>query len=68
MAKVGGREGGAITAACFLSRFTKKYRWAHLDIAGIAWNGGKEKGGTGRPVALLTQWLLERSGVLRQAD
>ena len=61
MANVGGREGGAITAACFLSRFTKDYRWAHLDIAGIAWNGGKEKGGTGRPVALLTQWLLERS-------
>ncbi len=68
MANVGGREGGAITAACFLSRFTKDYRWAHLDIAGIAWNGGKEKGGTGRPVALLTQLLLERSGVLRQAD
>ncbi|MBK1716885.1 leucyl aminopeptidase [Thiocystis violacea] len=62
MANVGGREGGAITAACFLSRFTKKYRWAHLDIAGIAWLGGKEKGGTGRPVALLTQWLLDRSG------
>jgi leucyl aminopeptidase len=64
MANVGGRDGGAITAACFLSRFTKKYRWAHLDIAGITWLTGKEKGGTGRPVALLTQWLLERAGQL----
>ncbi|MBK1722711.1 leucyl aminopeptidase [Thiocystis violacea] len=65
IANIGGREAGAVTAACFLSRFTKKYRWAHLDIAGIAWVGGKEKGGTGRPVALLTQILLERSGVLK---
>ncbi|MBK1693544.1 leucyl aminopeptidase [Chromatium weissei] len=64
MANVGGREGGAITAACFLSRFTKEYRWAHLDIAGVAWISGKEKGGTGRPVALLTQFLLERSGLM----
>ncbi|PQJ96897.1 leucyl aminopeptidase [Chromatium okenii] len=64
MANVGGREGGAITAACFLSRFTKEYRWAHLDIAGVAWLSGKEKGGTGRPVALLTQFLLERSGLI----
>ncbi len=68
MANVGGRDGGAITAACFLSRFTKDYSWAHLDIAGVAWVGGKEKGGTGRPVALLTQFLLERSGVLTAAD
>jgi leucyl aminopeptidase len=67
MANVGGREGGAITAACFLSRFTKDYPWAHLDIAGVAWIGGKEKGGTGRPVALLTQFLLERSGILTSA-
>ncbi len=65
MANVGGREGGAITAACFLARYTKDYRWAHLDIAGVAWIGGKEKGGTGRPVALLTQLLLERRGVLK---
>ncbi len=65
MANIGGRDGGAITAACFLSRFTKKYRWAHLDIAGIAWLSGKEKGGTGRPVALLTQLLLERGGALK---
>ncbi|NEV60441.1 leucyl aminopeptidase [Thiorhodococcus minor] len=64
IANIGGRDAGAVTAACFLSRFAKKYRWAHLDIAGIAWNSGKEKGGTGRPVALLTQLLLERSGVL----
>ncbi|NEX21580.1 leucyl aminopeptidase [Thiorhodococcus mannitoliphagus] len=64
IANIGGRDAGAITAACFLARFTKKYRWAHLDIAGIAWTSGKEKGGTGRPVALLTQLLLERSGAL----
>ena len=64
MANIGGRDGGAITAACFLSRYTKKYRWAHLDIAGTAWVSGKEKGGTGRPVALLVQILLARSGVL----
>ncbi|KXX66117.1 leucyl aminopeptidase [Marichromatium gracile] len=67
MANVGGREGGAITAACFLSRFTKDYRWAHIDIAGTAWLGGKEKGGTGRPVALLTELLLARAGVAPKA-
>jgi len=61
IANVGGREGGAITAACFLSRFTKKFRWAHLDIAGTAWLTGKEKGATGRPVPLLTQYLIDRS-------
>jgi len=60
MANIGGREAGTITAACFLSRFTEKYRWAHLDIAGVAWKGGNEKGATGRPVALLTQFLLDR--------
>ncbi|MGB1581883.1 MAG: leucyl aminopeptidase family protein, partial [Nevskiales bacterium] len=58
VANVGGREAGAITAAAFLSRFTKKLRWAHLDIAGTAWNSGKDKGATGRPVPLLTEWLL----------
>jgi leucyl aminopeptidase len=58
MANIGGREAGTITAACFLSRFTKKYRWAHIDIAGVAWKGGKEKGATGKPVSLLTQYLL----------
>lgn len=60
MANIGGREAGTITAACFLSRFTEKYRWAHLDIAGVAWKGGSEKGATGRPVSLLTQFLLDR--------
>jgi leucyl aminopeptidase len=67
MANVGGREAGAVTAACFLARFTKSYRWAHLDIAGTAWLNGKEKGSTGRPVALLTQLLLERSGQITKA-
>jgi leucyl aminopeptidase len=61
MANIGGRAGGTITAACFLSRFTKKYRWAHLDIAGTAWKSGKEKGATGRPVPLLTQFLIGRA-------
>jgi leucyl aminopeptidase len=60
MANIGGREAGTITAACFLSRFTGEYRWAHLDIAGVAWKQGKEKGATGRPVPLLTQYLLDR--------
>lgn len=55
---IGGRAGGSITAACFLSRFTKDYRWAHLDIAGTAWKSGKEKGATGRPVPLLAQYLI----------
>ncbi len=62
IANIGGREAGTITAACFLSRFTKKYRWAHLDIAGTAWlSGKKNKGATGRPVPLLTQYLIDRS-------
>ncbi len=60
MANVGGREGGAITAACFLSRFTKKFRWAHLDIAGTAWLSGDNKGATGRPVSLLMQYILDK--------
>jgi leucyl aminopeptidase len=58
MSNVGGREAGSITAACFLSRYTKKFRWAHLDIAGTAWLGGDKKGATGRPVSLLVQYLL----------
>ena len=62
VANVGGREGGAITAASFLSRFAGDYRWAHLDIAGVAWRGGKTKGATGRPVRLLSQFLLDRAG------
>lgn len=61
IANIGGRAGGSITAACFLSRFTKKYDWAHLDIAGTAWKSGKEKGGTGRPVPLLTTFLMQRA-------
>jgi leucyl aminopeptidase len=61
MANIGGRSAGTITAACFLSRFTEKYSWAHLDIAGTAWKNGKEKGSTGRPVPLLTQFLLSRA-------
>ena len=60
-ANIAGRAGGSITAACFLSRFTKKYDWAHLDIAGIAWKEGKEKGATGRPVPMLTTWLLAQA-------
>jgi leucyl aminopeptidase len=61
MANIGGRAGGSITAACFLSRYAKKYDWAHLDIAGTAWKSGKEKGGTGRPVPLLTTFLIQRA-------
>ncbi len=60
-ANIGGRPAGAVTAACFLARFTKKFKWAHLDIAGIAWKSGKEKGATGRPVPLLTQFLIDRA-------
>lgn len=56
----GGRDGGTITAACFLSRFTEKYQWAHLDIAGTAWKSGANKGATGRPVAMLIQYLLDQ--------
>jgi len=61
MANIGGMPAGSVTAACFLSRYTSAYRWAHLDIAGTAWKSGKEKGATGRPVPMLTQFLLSRS-------
>ncbi|MBV1911473.1 MAG: leucyl aminopeptidase [Kangiellaceae bacterium] len=61
MSNLGGRGAGTITAACFLSRYTKKYQWAHLDIAGTAWKTGKAKGATGRPVPLLTQYILSRA-------
>ena len=61
MANIGGRSAGTITAACFLSRFTKEFKWAHLDIAGTAWMSGKEKGATGRVVPLLSQYLIDRS-------
>ncbi len=60
---IAGRAGGSITAACFLARFTGKYKWAHMDIAGTAWNSGKEKGATGRPVPLLAKFLMNRAGV-----
>jgi leucyl aminopeptidase len=59
---IGGRPAGAVTAACFLARFAGKFKWAHLDIAGTAWKSGKEKGATGRPVPLLTQFLVNRAG------
>jgi leucyl aminopeptidase len=61
MANIGGREAGTITGACFLSRYAKNFKWAHLDIAGTAWKTGKEKGATGRPVPLLVQFLLNRA-------
>lgn len=61
---IGGPAGGSVTAACFLGRFTKNYQWAHLDIAGTAWLEGKEKGATGRPVSLLTQFLINRADEL----
>ena len=60
IANIGGPPAGSVTAACFLARFTKAYRWAHLDIAGTAWRGGKDKGATGRPVPLLVQYLLNQ--------
>jgi len=60
IANIGGREAGTITAACFLSRFTKKLNWAHLDIAGVAWKNGAAKGATGRPVPMMAQYLLDK--------
>ena len=62
LANIGGAGGGSITAACFLSCFASDYRWAHLDIAGSGWNSAP-KGATGRPVALLTRYLLDRAGL-----
>ncbi|MEO6353485.1 MAG: leucyl aminopeptidase, partial [Burkholderiaceae bacterium] len=61
IANIGGPAAGSITAACFLERFTKKYTWAHLDIAGTAWKSGAAKGATGRPVSLLTTFLINRA-------
>ena len=63
MANIGGRAGGAITAAKFLQRYTAKYPWAHLDIAGTAWKSGAAKGATGRPVPLLTHFVLARAAL-----
>ena len=64
MSNIGGRSAGSVTAACFLARFTRKYVWAHLDIAGTAWKSGSDKGATGRPVSLLLHYLLKRAGKL----
>ena len=62
MKNVGGMPAGSITAGCFLSRFTQGQRWAHLDIAGSAWQWGKAESASGRPVGMLTQWLMTRAG------
>ena len=59
-ANIGGKYGGAITAGCFLGRFTEGQRWAHLDIAGTAWDAGRKGTATGRPVGMLVQWLLSQ--------
>jgi leucyl aminopeptidase len=64
MANIGGREAGAITAGCFLAKFTADLNWAHMDIAGTAWTSGKQKGASGRPVPLLTELMLSRCGAL----
>ena len=60
MANIGGREAGTVTAACFLARYAKNYSWAHIDIAGTAWLGGSKKGATGRPVPLLTKYIMDQ--------
>jgi leucyl aminopeptidase len=62
VANIGGPTAGSVTAACFLSRFAENYDWAHLDIAGTAWHSGANKGATGRPVPMLTQFILQRAG------
>jgi leucyl aminopeptidase len=62
MSNIGGRPAGAVTAACFLGRFTKAYKWAHLDIAGTASLSGDAKSATGRPVPLLSEFLIQRAG------
>ena len=62
VANVAGRAGGAISAAKFLQRFTSKFPWAHLDIAGTAWKSGASKGATGRPVGLLVEYLMAQVG------
>ncbi|WP_415879343.1 leucyl aminopeptidase [Methylomonas sp. TEB] len=61
LANIGGPDGGSITAAVFLSKFAEEYRWAHIDIAGTAWRTGANKGATGRPVPLVSQYLLNRA-------
>jgi leucyl aminopeptidase len=64
LANIGGPGGGAVTAGCFLGKFTDGLTWAHMDIAGTAWRGGTEKGGSGRPVPLLSEMVLARAGAL----
>ena len=64
MANIGGPKAGAVTAACFLARYTDNYNWAHLDIAGTAWLSGSKKGATGRPVRLLCEFLRSRASTL----
>jgi len=64
MANIGGPGGGAVTAGCFLGKFTDGLNWAHLDIAGTAWKSGAKKGASGRPVPMLSQVLLARCGAL----
>jgi len=66
MANIGGKGAGTITAACFLAEFTEKTAWAHLDIAGVAWKSGKEKGATGRPVPLLTHYLIQQAASVQR--
>ena len=61
MANIGSGYGGSITAACFLGRFTKNMKWAHLDIAGTAWKSGAQKGSTGRPVPMLSEFIINQS-------
>jgi leucyl aminopeptidase len=67
VANIGGRPAGSVTAACFLARFAKKFKWAHLDIAGTAWRSGKDKGSTGRPVPMLTEFLVARADAASSA-
>jgi len=64
MANIGGPGGGSVTAACFLGKYTDGMNWAHLDIAGVAWKSGKEKGASGRPVSMLSEFVLSRAGAL----
>ena len=66
LANIGGRDGGMITAACFLGKFTKNMKWAHLDIAGTAWVSGAKKGSTGRPVPLLSEFIIQQSNADHQ--
>ena len=64
MANIGGRGGGSVTAGCFLGKFTDGMNWAHLDIAGVAWKSGAKKGASGRPVPMLSEFLLRAAGAL----